>query len=120
MAFEIGGITSTGRLLQWDGNTVAINKINSVDLSFSTRKFPLVALVGGSVGLLLLTKTLFLGIILLVACTYYIYWWSKNKEYNYTVNLRTSSTEPFTIYFGNNVNVGRQVKSAILEEIANL
>lgn len=39
MAFKLGNVESTGKILQWGGNSIAINKINSVDLTGSVAKF---------------------------------------------------------------------------------
>lgn len=121
MAFEIGNISSTGKILQWSGNSIAINKINSIDLSFKRRSFPILALFVVVIGIVVVFKFKFVpGLILTLIGVGYIYWWSKHQEYDYTVNLRTSSTEPFRIYFGNDVQMGKMVKQAIIKEMSEL
>ncbi|MBS4922921.1 MAG: hypothetical protein KHZ59_01485 [Streptococcus salivarius] len=40
MSFQIGGVSSTGKILSWGGRSVAINKINAVDVVCDKRAFP--------------------------------------------------------------------------------
>lgn len=122
MAFKIGNVQSSGRILQWSGNSVAINKINSVDLTYQSRAFPKVTLWGIVIGLALLMwfSQPIIGIVLWILSGCYIYWWSQHIKYGYCVNLRTSSTEPFIISFGDDASTGNQVRNAILQEIAEI
>lgn len=120
MAFKIGNVESTGKILQWNGNSVAINKINSVDLTYSERKFPFLSVVLIVLGIFLITTSFLITLLMIAGGAYWIYWWSNHKVYNYRVNLRTSSTEPFVIYYDENGDTGNKVKNAIIEEISNL
>lgn len=120
MSFQIGRVISNGKILQWDGNSIAINKINSVDLSFKKRTFPFWAVLIIVVGFLLFTTSWLFSLILMAVGGVWIYWWYEHQQYDYHINLRTSSTEPFILYFGTDVNLGNEVKNAILNEIANL
>lgn len=120
MAFKLENVESTGKILQWGGNSIAINKINSVDLTYSTRKFPIVALILIFIGFLLFTSYWVLGLLFVVVGGVYIYWWSKHRQFNYQVNLRTSSTQPFILNFGENAEFGNQVKNAILTDMSEL
>lgn len=61
MSFQIGGISSTGKILSWGGRSIAINKINAVDVVCDKRAFPKIALLGVFLGLIFLGKDSFLG-----------------------------------------------------------
>ena len=52
MSFQIGGVSSTGKILSWGGRSVAINKINAVDVVCDKRAFPKIALLGVFLGLI--------------------------------------------------------------------
>ena len=65
MSFQIGGVSSTGKILSWGGRSVAINKINAVDVVCDKRAFPKIALLGVFLGLIFLGKDPFLGLLLL-------------------------------------------------------
>ncbi|MCK8606447.1 hypothetical protein LNP18_10090 [Leuconostoc citreum] len=121
MSFKLANIESTGKILKWNGNSVAINKINSVDLTYSMRKFPISSLVCIAIGVVLMgISHWFFGLCLAALGGLYIYWWSKHRRFNYQVNLRTSSTEPFILNFGENAEFGDRVKNAILDDMAEL
>ena len=104
MSFQIGGVSSTGKILSWGGRSVAINKINAVDVVCDKRAFPKIALLGVFLGLIFLGKDPFLGLLLLGIC----------------VRMKTSSSQPFYINFGDNAAMARQVCRAIVEEMSVL
>lgn len=117
MSFKIGNIEANGNILQWNGNSIAINKINSVDITYSKRKFPVIAIILIILGILISSKII-VALILIAVGALWIYWWSQHKLFDYTVNLRTSSAEPFSLPFGENVSAAEKVKHAILSEMS--
>lgn len=120
MSFQIGGVSSTGKILSWGGRSVAINKINAVDVVGDKRAFPKIALLGVFLGLIFLGKDPFLGLLLLGICGFWLYWWSNHIYHNYCVRMKTSSSQPFYINFGDNAAMVRQVCRAIVEEMSVL
>lgn len=120
MSFQIGSVSSTCKILSWGGRSVAINKINAVDVVCDKRAFPKFALLGVFFGLIFLGKDPFLGLLLLGICGFWLYWWSNHIYHNYCVRMKTSSSQPFYINFGDNAAMARQVCRAIVEEMSVL
>ncbi|MGR8831436.1 hypothetical protein [Leuconostoc citreum] len=117
MAFKYGSVESNGRILTWNGNSIAVSKINSVDVHYDKRTFPLIAVGFIIIGLLMLKGATIISLICIVIGGLWIYWWYNHRVFDYTVRLRTSSTEPFVLPFGNNVAAAVKVRDLIIHEI---
>lgn len=118
MAFKIANITASGNILQWNSESIAINKINSIELYYSHRKFPWLTLLTIIIGIICcLNSHFFWGLLLIILGGAYMHWWSSHRYYNYRLNLKTSSAEPFVIPFGDNNSMANEVHHAILNEM---